>query len=64
MRRQWSCSNCGYLVEAEVPPDRCPSCGEKCDFRDATCYIPECGGPDSGTVDPRLVGKGGEGEGK
>lgn len=54
---KWSCSNCGYVVEAEVPPEECPFCGEKCDFRDATCYVPDCGGSTSGNVDPRLVGK-------
>jgi len=34
------------------PPDVCPECGERCNFIDVTCYLPECGGP--GHVDRRL----------
>ena len=52
---KWSCSNCGYVFDAESVPERCPSCNEACTFRDVTCYTPECGGP--GNIDPRLVGK-------
>ena len=52
---QWQCSNCRYMVEAETPPDRCPSCKEACAFLDVTCYTPDCGGP--GNVDPQLVKK-------
>jgi hypothetical protein len=36
------------------PPNVCPSCKEKCEFVDVTCYIPECGGPDSGNIDPQV----------
>ncbi len=43
----WKCSNCGYTVEKETPPEECPSCKEKCEFVDNTCYIPDC--QDSGT---------------
>jgi rubrerythrin len=48
----WKCPECGLLITAAMPPDTCPSCGEKCDFRNVTCYTPECGGP--GHVDTRL----------
>ena len=47
----WKCSKCGYTVEAETPPEQCPSCNEKCEFLNVTCYIPDCG--DTGS-DPRL----------
>ena len=45
----WKCQNCGYLLKAETPPERCPSCGEKCEFINVTCYVPGCGqgGPDT-----------------
>jgi hypothetical protein len=41
------------VLEADSPPDSCPSCHEKCLFVEVTCYIPECGfsGPDE-----RLIG--------
>ena len=52
---QWQCSNCGTLLAAEAPPERCPSCKETCTFKDVTCYVPDCGG--QGNLDPRLVGK-------
>ena len=42
----WMCSECDYVFEAEVPPETCPSCHNKCTFSDVSCYIPECGGPD------------------
>jgi len=50
----WKCSNCGYTLEADVPPEQCPSCGERCDFIDVSCYIPECDTTISGGVDERL----------
>jgi rubredoxin len=58
MRTKWSCTNCGYVLEAEAPPNRCPSCHQECAFTDATCYTPDCGGPESGNIDPRLVNQG------
>jgi len=48
----WKCSECGYTLTAEAPPEKCPSCNKKCEFRNVTCYTPECGGP--GHIDPRL----------
>ncbi|MCJ7521256.1 MAG: hypothetical protein MUP21_03440 [Dehalococcoidia bacterium] len=51
----WKCSECGYQLEAEAPPEKCPSCHEKCLFTDITCYIPECGGEKN--IDPRLAGR-------
>ena len=38
----WKCQNCGYTFEAEAPPNTCPSCKEKCEFVDITCYTPDC----------------------
>jgi rubredoxin len=47
MKIEWKCSMCGYQFEGEAsPPDRCPGCKEACAFIDATCYIPECAGPE------------------
>ncbi len=40
---QWKCEKCGYTLEAEKPPEKCPSCKEKCIFLNVTCYIPDCG---------------------
>jgi rubrerythrin len=48
---EWKCSNCGYVVQADVPPEQCPSCKEKCEFVDVSCYIPDCGNTGK---DPRL----------
>jgi rubredoxin len=48
----WKCANCGFLITAGVPPDTCSQCGEKCNFLNVTCYVPECGGPEH--IDPRL----------
>lgn len=39
----WKCSKCGYTLQAEKPPARCPSCNEDCEFADVSCYTPECG---------------------
>jgi rubrerythrin len=48
----WKCGECGYTLQAESFPDKCPSCFKKCEFRNVTCYTPECGGP--GNIDRRL----------
>ena len=50
----WKCSNCNYTFEADSTPNKCPSCKETCVFKDVTCYIPECGGPEGGAIDQRL----------
>ncbi|MFC1896806.1 rubredoxin-like domain-containing protein [Thermodesulfobacteriota bacterium] len=47
----WKCTHCGYTAEAESPPEQCPSCKEKCEFVDVSCYISDCG--DTG-ADTRL----------
>jgi rubredoxin len=47
----WKCGKCGYSFEADTPPDTCPSCKEKCEFMDNTCYTPDCA--ESG-VDDRI----------
>jgi len=26
MSHKWSCTNCGYVVDADTPPEVCPSC--------------------------------------
>ena len=38
----WKCSNCGYTFEDNAHPNECPSCKEKCEFLDNTCYTPDC----------------------
>ncbi|ACV68192.1 rubredoxin-like domain-containing protein [Desulfohalobium retbaense] len=48
----WKCSHCGYTVDQTEPPEPCPSCGSECTFVDATCYTPECGGPEGGNINP------------
>jgi rubrerythrin len=48
----WKCGNRGNTIQAASPPDRCPACKENCEFKDVSCYTPDCGGP--GTIDPRL----------
>jgi ABC-type ATPase with predicted acetyltransferase domain len=50
----WKCNKCGNTVTIEVPPDLCPSCKNKCEYVDVTCYIPECGGPDSENVNMQV----------
>ncbi|MDY6910920.1 MAG: hypothetical protein SVM79_00965 [Chloroflexota bacterium] len=50
---KWMCSECSYQMDAEIPPETCPSCKKICVFSDVTCYIPDCGGEQN--VDPRLV---------
>lgn len=50
----WKCSSCGYTFEADAgaaPPPACPSCKQKCEFLNVTCYVPECGQTGQ---DPRL----------
>lgn len=48
----WKCGGCGFLLTAASPPDTCPGCHKKCEFRNVTCYTPDCGGP--GNIDPQL----------
>ena len=47
----WKCSNCGNTLQAQIPPQTCPACSQKCQFLNVTCYQPECGF--TGT-DPRV----------
>ncbi len=49
----WKCGKCSFTFTAPSLPEKCPGCGEKCDFLNITCYTPDCGGP--GNIDPRLV---------
>lgn len=55
-KTQWKCTECGFTVAAQAPPDTCPSCRTQCAFVDVTCYTPECGGSGSGNIDPHLAG--------
>jgi len=48
----WRCGKCGFLFTAPGPPEVCPECGGLNNFKNVTCYLPECGGP--GNIDPRL----------
>ena len=48
----WKCGGCGFLLTAVSPPNTCPSCHQDCEFKNVTCYTPDCGGP--GNIDPRL----------
>jgi CRP-like cAMP-binding protein len=50
----WMCVNCGYYLQTELPPDRCPGCNQACVFNNVTCYRPDCGGERN--IDPLLVG--------
>jgi len=49
---KWRCNNCGYVLEMEKTPEKCPSCKQKCVFTNVTCYTPECGGERN--IDPKL----------
>ncbi len=49
----WICSDCDYVIQAEMPPKICPQCHQPCLFSDVTCYVPECGG--QANLDVRLV---------
>ena len=40
MKNKWRCGACGYRLEAEVPPEQCPGCHEKCGFMDDNPYVP------------------------
>ncbi len=47
MSNRWRCGSCGYRLEADEPPERCPGCKEACDFIDDSRYVPiEEGGPE------------------
>lgn len=50
----WKCNKCGNTINTETPPEICPSCKNKCEFVNVTCYTPECGGPETGNVDERV----------
>ena len=49
----WKCRECGYILKAQNIPEQCPSCFRKCEFRNVSCYTPECGGP--GNIDKSLL---------
>ncbi len=52
LKSQWKCTECGFTVAAAKPPEACSQCKKACEFKNVTCYLPECGGP--GNIDPRL----------
>ena len=47
----WMCNQCGYTLEKDTPPEKCPSCNKECSFIDNTCYTPDCAGKPN---DPRI----------
>jgi len=47
----WKCGSCGYTFTFPEPPEQCPSCKQRCEFHNVTCYTPECGFKG---IDPRL----------
>jgi rubrerythrin len=51
-KTHWKCTKCGYTVATDKMPLNCPQCKEACEFKNVTCYLPDCGGP--GNIDPRL----------
>lgn len=54
----WKCNRCGNTTTGdEPPPELCPFCKERCEYVDVTCYIPECGGPGAGTLNPEVFEK-------
>ena len=54
----WKCNKCGNTTSGDgPPPELCPFCRERCEYVDVTCYIPECGGPGAGTVNPKVFEK-------
>ena len=55
MQHPWKCNQCGYIVRGDAPPAKCPSCEQECSFVDIACYTPDCGGPESGNIDPQLL---------
>jgi hypothetical protein len=50
----FKCNNCGNTVDVVSPPEVCPSCKQKCEFVDVSCYIPECGGPEGHGINPKV----------
>jgi len=40
MTSRWRCGNCGYRLEADVPPEQCPGCRQACEFIDDNPYVP------------------------
>ena len=40
MANRWRCGNCGYRLEADVPPEQCPGCRQGCEFIDDNPYVP------------------------
>jgi len=49
----WKCEECGNTIQQQAPPKTCPSCKKACQFKDVSCYTPDCGGP--GNIDPKLL---------
>jgi len=38
---KWQCTNCGCVIDAKKPPETCPSCKKKCEFKEITDYVPK-----------------------
>ncbi|MCK9375421.1 MAG: hypothetical protein M0P73_04645 [Syntrophobacterales bacterium] len=52
LKAYWKCTKCGFTLTTPKPPKVCPQCREACEFKDVSCYLPDCGG--NGNMDPRL----------
>lgn len=50
----FKCNKCGNTIDVVAPPEKCPACKQSCEFVDVSCYIPECGGPGSGNINPQV----------
>jgi len=46
--------NVAIHIEENVYPDTWPSCKERCEDVDVTCYLPECGSTTSGNTNPQV----------
>ena len=55
MANRWRCGNCGYRLEADVPPEKCPGCKQSCEFIDDNPYVPADEGGPSG-IEPVAAG--------
>jgi rubredoxin len=58
----WKCNKCGNTIDVQAPPEICPSCKQKCEFVNVSCYTPDCGGPDSGNIDEHVFAESFKGE--
>lgn len=48
----WMCTTCGYHLQTQAPPNKCPGCEQTCVFANVTCYRPGF----EEQIDPVLMG--------